>query len=182
MDVVSAYLSGTLDEEIYMNAPEGLGLPKDSTVRVIKALYGLKQSGRVWYKKIESTLKAHGLTQTDSDWSVFTNKDNSLIVGVYVDNLVIMGPNLAAIKALKAAISAVYPVKDLGDIKFCLGLTIHQQRQSKTLTISQSHYIESMLLAYRMEDCTPASTPIEGYESTAPGMPGEPPADLQLYQ
>ena len=67
MDVVSAYLAGTLDEEIYMNAPEGLGHPKDTTVRLIRSLYGLKQSGRVWYKKIESTLNSFGLTRMDSD-------------------------------------------------------------------------------------------------------------------
>jgi hypothetical protein len=42
MDIVSAYLSSTLDEEIYINAPKGLGLPKDLTVHVIKALYSLK--------------------------------------------------------------------------------------------------------------------------------------------
>ena len=52
MDVVSAYLAGVLDEDIYMEPPDGYGLPKGATVQVIKALYGLKQSGRVWYKKI----------------------------------------------------------------------------------------------------------------------------------
>jgi hypothetical protein len=182
MDVVSAYLAGTLDEEIYMNAPEGLGHPNGTTVRLIKSLYGLKQSGRVWYKKIESTLNSFGLTRTDSDWSVFTDKDHTIIVGIYVDDLVIMGPDLSRIKALKAKISAEYPVKDLGEIKFCLGLNIVRDRKAGTLTIDQIHYIESMLRAYRMEDCTPVSTPIDGYESTTPGAPGEPAADAQLYQ
>ena len=47
MDVVSAYLAGTLDEEIYMDAPEGLGYQKGTTVRLIKSIYGLKQSRQV---------------------------------------------------------------------------------------------------------------------------------------
>jgi hypothetical protein len=182
MDVVSAYLAGTLDEEIYMDAPEGLGHPKGTVVRLIKALYGLKQSGRVWYKKMESTLNSSGLEHTDSDWSVFTNKGHDLIVGIYVDDLVITGPNLAKIKALKATISLAYPVKDLGEIGACLGLNIVRNKKSGTLTIDQVHYIESMLQAYRMEDCTPVSSPIDGYESSAPGMPGEALADAQLYQ
>ena len=124
MDVVSAYLARTLDEEIYIDALEGLGHPKGTVVRLIKALYGLKQSGRVWYKKMESTLSSCGLEHTDSDWSVFTNKDHDLIVGIYVDDLVITGPNLAKIKALKATISLAYLVKDLGEIGACLGLNI----------------------------------------------------------
>ncbi len=95
MDIISVYLAGTLDEEIYMNTPEGLRLIKDTVVQVIKALYGLKQSGRVWYKRIEATLNAFGLKHTDNDWSVFINKDHSLIVGIYVDDLVIMGVDTA---------------------------------------------------------------------------------------
>jgi hypothetical protein len=67
MDVISAYLAGVLDEDIYMTPPEGLGLPEDFTVQVIKALYRLKQSGRIWYKRIRDLLKSLGLERTDSD-------------------------------------------------------------------------------------------------------------------
>ena len=136
MDVVSAYLAGVLDEDIYMEPPDGYGLPKGATVQVIKALYGLKQSGRVWYKKIQEFLKTQGLYRTDSDWSVFANKDKTLLVGVYVDDLVITGPSLTAIKALKTAISAAFPVKDLESIKMCLGLHIVRDEASKTLSIN----------------------------------------------
>jgi hypothetical protein len=182
MDIVSAYLAGTLDEDIYMEPPDGYGLPDGATVQVIKALYGLKQSGRVWYKKIQELLEKLGLYRTDSDWSVFANKDKTLLVGVYVDDLVITGPSLAAIKALKTAISAAFPVKDLGSIKMCLGLHIVRDEASRTLSIDQTQYIKNMLVAYRMEDCTLVSTPIDGYESTAPALLGEPRADSQLYQ
>ena len=124
MDVVSAYLARTLDEEIYIDAPEGLGHQKGTTVRLIKSIYRLKQSGRVWYKKIEKTLNSYGLIHTESDWSVFTNKGHTIILGIYVDDLIITGPDLAEIRAMKAAISSSYPVKDLGRIKVCLGLNI----------------------------------------------------------
>jgi hypothetical protein len=53
---------------------------------------------------------------------------------------------------------------------------------TKTLSIDQSQYIWNMLVAYRMENCTPIGTPIDGYESTAPALPDEPRADSQLYQ
>jgi len=182
MDVISAYLAGVLDEDIYMTPPEGLGLPEDFTVQVIKALYGLKQSGRIWYKRIRDLLKSLGLERTDSDWSVFVNAERTLFVGVYVDDLVITGPSLDAIKGLKTALSAAFPVKDLGQIEMCLGLYVVRDEDAKTLTIDQSQYIENMLRAYRMENCTPISTPIDGYDSTGPAMPDEPRADAQLYQ
>ena len=67
MDIISAYLSRVLDEDIYMTPPDGMDLPEGATVQVIKALYGLKQSGRVWYKRIQALLKTLGLERTDSD-------------------------------------------------------------------------------------------------------------------
>jgi hypothetical protein len=182
MDIVSVYLAGTLDKEIYIEAPEGLGHPKGTVVKLVKALYSLKQSGRIWYKRIESTLNSCGLEHTDSDWSVFTDKEQTLIVRIYVDDLVITGADLAKIKVLKATISKAYPVKDLGEIGVCLGLHIVQNKATSTLEIDQTHYIDNMLQAYRMRDCTPVSSLIEGYKSTAPKTPGEPLADAQLYQ
>ncbi len=104
-----------------------------------------------------------------------------LIVGIYVDDLVIMGADAAQIKSLKATLSAAYPVKDLGEISVCLGLHIVRDK-SGTMTIDQICYIEDILAAYRMENCSPVSSPIDGYESTAPGVSGEPLADTQLYQ
>ena len=67
MDIISAYLAGLLDEEIYMEAPEGLGMPLGTTLWVLKALYWLKQSGRVWYQRIQKFFESQGLYRTDSD-------------------------------------------------------------------------------------------------------------------
>lgn len=46
IDVKTAYLYGDLEEEVYMEPPEGLdGIPKDHVLLLVKALYGLKQAG-----------------------------------------------------------------------------------------------------------------------------------------
>lgn len=113
---------------------------------------------------------------------MFVNIDKTLFVGLYVDDLVITRTSLVAIKALKTAISTAFPVKDLRNIKMCLGLHVIQDRASKTLSINQRQYIQRILQAYRIEDCTPISTPIDGYESIAPALLDEPRADSQLYQ
>ena len=61
MDVVTAYLAGDLEEEIYMEVPEGLpGNLQNMVCRLRKGLYGLKQSARVWYRRISNTFKRLG--------------------------------------------------------------------------------------------------------------------------
>jgi len=59
-------------------------------------------------------------------------------VGVYVDNLVITRPSLSAINSLIAAIAVTFPVKDLREIDFCLGLHVVHDDKAKTLTVDQS--------------------------------------------
>jgi hypothetical protein len=113
-----------LNKEIYIETPEGLGHSKDTVVKLVKAFYSLKQSGCIWYKRIESTLNFCSLEHTDSNWSMFTDKEQTLIVRIYVDDLVITEADLVKIKALKAMISKAYPVKDLEEIRVCLRLYI----------------------------------------------------------
>jgi len=118
-----------------MEPPEGLDMPLGTTLWLLKALYGLKQSGRVWYHWIQEFLKSQGLYRTDSNWCVFVNTKRTLFVGVYVDDLVITGLSLSAINSLIAAIAVAFPVKDLREIDFCLGLHVVRDDKAKTLTV-----------------------------------------------
>ena len=62
IDVKTAHLYGELDEEVYMDRPEGLeGVPEGHCLLLIKALYGLKQAGRQWYKQLSSAMKDFGM-------------------------------------------------------------------------------------------------------------------------
>ena len=62
MNVVIAYLYGSLDNDIYMKLPEGFNLPnkanskEDYSIKLNKSLYGLKQSGRMWYNRLSEYL------------------------------------------------------------------------------------------------------------------------------
>ena len=69
MDVVSVYLEGQLEEELYMRVPESLQAP-NKTCRLLKGLYGLKQSGRVWNKTIAATFNRLGFCAADADNTV----------------------------------------------------------------------------------------------------------------
>jgi hypothetical protein len=95
---------------------------------------------------------------------------------------VIIGKNLEDIKTLKKMLADSYPIKDMGELKMILGMQVIRDRKKRTLDITQAHYIRDLLTAYRMENCKPVATPVDGYESLLPAKAGELRADQQLYQ
>ena len=80
MDVVTAYLYGSLDFEIYMKVPDGISIPNPEAnhnmfcVKLQKSLYGLKQSGRMWYNRLSEFLKLKGYTNNDDCTCAFMKK------------------------------------------------------------------------------------------------------------
>jgi hypothetical protein len=80
MDVVIAYLYGSLDSDIYIKVPEGLDIPNKNhsdnmyCVKLQKLLYGLKQSGRMWYNQLKKFLLHKGFSNNDDFPCVFIKK------------------------------------------------------------------------------------------------------------
>ena len=91
LDVVSAYPRSTLHATVYMRAPAALGAPPGKVLRLKKSLYGLKQSGREWYIEAAKGLESLGFTSCYSEPSIFVNADRSQIIGVYVDDMLVLG-------------------------------------------------------------------------------------------
>jgi hypothetical protein len=62
LDVKTAFLYGHLDEEIYLDQPQGFKAKGQETKvwRLKRALYGLKQSALAWWKELESSMKKLG--------------------------------------------------------------------------------------------------------------------------
>ncbi len=108
---------------------------------------------------------------------MFNLADKSLIVGVYVDDIVVMGRSFKAIEALKASLTEAYPIKDMGEIGTCLGIRSTRNRVLRTLEPDQEAYLSGVLAQYNMEDCTSVSTPIDGDASLLKSTPDEPRAE-----
>ncbi|KAL9260160.1 Retrovirus-related Pol polyprotein from transposon TNT 1-94-like protein [Drosera capensis] len=97
MDVKSAFLNGELEEEVYVTQPEGFEVKdqKHMVYRLSKALYGLRQAPRAWNTRLDKILKELGFTRCSQEQAVYTRGkgDAALIVGVYVDDLIVTGGN-----------------------------------------------------------------------------------------
>jgi hypothetical protein len=99
MDVMTAYLYGSLDLDIYMKVPVGIYVPNTNAncniycVKLVKSLYGLKQTGRMWYNRLKKFLLNKGYLNSDDCSCVFIRKSNTgfCIISVYVDDLTIIG-------------------------------------------------------------------------------------------
>jgi Reverse transcriptase (RNA-dependent DNA polymerase) len=90
-DVESAFFHGNLQEEIYMNVPEGLQQDSNSCLLLKKTIYGLVQSARDFNNKLLSTLKSMGFTENKSEPCYNGTNDNLVLIGMYIDDCFVVG-------------------------------------------------------------------------------------------
>ena len=165
MDVVTAYLYGSLDADIYMKVPDGLKIPNPETnrnmycVKLQKSLYGLKQSGKMWYNRLSEFLLHKGYSNNDDCPCVFIKKSSQgfCIISVYVDDLNIIG-NAADISVARNHLMTEFEMKDLGKTKFCLGLQL--EHLPSGILVYQPAYIQKVLEKFNMDKSYPSKTPM----------------------
>ena len=190
MDVVSAFLNGKLDEEIYMKQPDGFVDVKnpEKVCRLNTSLYGLKQSARCWNQLMDSYLKSDDYKPSTADPCVYYKKEivdgeNSFIlIGVYVDDTILCCNNLKYLVCQKNKISSKFEMDDRGDVNFILGMTITRDRENRTLMINQKNYLNDVLKRFNMSDCKPVSTPVEPGQKFEKISEGDEPFDVSTYQ
>lgn len=141
-DVHNAFLHGDLDEEVYMKLPPGFTPASPGTVyRLKKYLYGRRLAPRCWFAKLAASLKNYGFSQSYSDYSLFTFHAGTiqLNVLVYVDDLIISGNDSAALSSFQTYLSTCFRMKDLGVLKYFLGIEV--ARSANGLFLCQRKYI-----------------------------------------
>jgi hypothetical protein len=169
MDVDSAYLQSDLEERIYIKQPPGYeqyGPNGEELVCLLhKSLYGLKQSGRSWHKKIDGWFRGYGFHSSSADPCLYVNFGSSgeiLVIVLYVDDLIITSNSREMVDDFKLAISKEFSMKDLKELDWILGMAIKRNREKRIMEVSQTAYIDMMLAKFRMADCKPVLTPMEG--------------------
>jgi transposase InsO family protein len=189
MDVITAYLLGKLNEEIYMMQPEGfvrMGMKRNMVCRLLRSLYGLKQAARVWNLKIHAFLVKIGFVRSSADPCLYIDVKRHLYITIWVDDLLIVGKNGTDIAKVKAQLSGEFKMKDLGKLEHFLGMRI--SRHDGGISIDQNGYIHQILERFRMEASKAVSTPIAaGSRLLSANHDGEPAAtpsttDIKQYQ
>ncbi|KAL5741828.1 hypothetical protein ACOSP7_028560 [Xanthoceras sorbifolium] len=142
LDVNNAFLHGDLHEEIYMSPPHGLRRQGEEHLvcRLLKSLYGLKQASRQWFSKFSEAIRAAGYVQSRADYSLFTRTQGKSFTAllIYVDDILITGNNSVSIAAIKKFLHSQFRLKDLGDLKYFLGIEVSSSKNG--IFISQRKY------------------------------------------
>ncbi|RLN40738.1 hypothetical protein C2845_PM01G40940 [Panicum miliaceum] len=163
MDVKLAFLNGVLEEEVYVTQPPGFIVPgqEGKVLRLKKALYGLRQAPRAWNVRLDATLKNLGFEQSAHEHAVYGHGHGGarLLIGVYVDDLVITGSNPAEINRFKDEMKAQFLMSDLGLLSFYLGIEMRQN--ARGIALNQRSYAARILDTSGMKGCNPTSTPME---------------------
>ncbi|KAH9659545.1 hypothetical protein KPL70_023885 [Citrus sinensis] len=165
LDVKTVFLHGELEEEIYMLQPEGFAeTGKENLVcRLNKSLYGLKQALRCWYKRFDSFIMSLGYNRLSSDHCAYYKRfeDNYFIILLlYVDDMLVAGPNKDQVQELEAQLAREFEMKDLGPANKILGMQIHRDRNNRKIWLSQKNYLKKILRCFNMQDCKSISTPL----------------------
>ena len=161
LDIKNAFLHGDLEEEIYMEQPPGFVAQGGHGLvcKLKKSLYGLKQSPRAWFGRFSKVLQQFGMTRCESDHSVFLKCSTSnkyIYLVVYVDDIVITGDDYEGIKALKQHLFQNFQTKDLGPLRYFLGIEVAQSNSG--IAISQRKYALDILEETGLIDCKPVDT------------------------
>ena len=161
LDIKNAFLNGDLEEEVYMEVPEGVKAPNNTVCRLKKSLYGLKQSPRAWFDRFSRVLKKMTFVQGQADHTLFTkhNGEKVTILIVYVDDIVITGNDESSIAQLKQALASEFQVKDLGQMRYFLGMEITRSR--KGINVSHRKYTLDLLHETGMLGAKPEETPMD---------------------
>jgi hypothetical protein len=168
LDVKTYFLHGDLEEEIYMQQPQGYEVKgKENLVcRLKKSLYGLKKAPRQWYLKFDRFMTEQGYSRCHSDHCVYFKKlknGSFMILLLYVDDMLVAGSNMQDINVLKKKLANSFAMKDLGAAKKILGMRITRDRKNRKLTLSQGEYTKKVLERFRMQNEKPVSTPLASH-------------------
>ena len=161
-DVKNAFLHGNLDEEVYMDIPPGYAsaLQPGVVCKLNKALYGLKQSPRAWFGRFRTAMRKYGFRQSNSDHTLFLKRRMGKLTAliIYVDDMIVTGDDKEEISRLKDYLATEFEMKDLGGLKYFLGIEVARSKQG--IFLSQRKYVLDLLAETGMLDCKPADTPI----------------------
>ena len=129
MDVKTAFLNGGLTEEIYMRQPSGFEAENGLVCKLNKAIYGLKQASRSWNLRFHTFITSISFERSGHDQCLYYWSKGEVVIYlvIYVDDILIIGNSITAIKCRKEKLSKEFEMKDLAEVRCFFGIK-HQSK------------------------------------------------------
>ncbi|GKA91459.1 putative ribonuclease H-like domain-containing protein, partial [Tanacetum coccineum] len=178
MDVKSAFLYGTIDEEVYVSQPPGFVDPDHpkKVYKVVKALYGLHQAPRAWYATLSTFLEKHGYKRGTIDKTLFIKRDKKdiMLVQVYVDDIIFGSTKKSWCDEFEALMKSRFQMSSMGELTFFLGLQVKQNKAG--IFISQDKYVAEILKKFDLfhDRSTPKTSHLNAVKRIFKYLKGKP--------
>ena len=145
-----------LTEDIYMEHPEGRKEQGEESwvCKLQKSIYGLRQAGHCWYTCLYEEMCKAGFTRVSVDHSVFVKKSSlgQAMVMVHVDDMAAAASNTPTLHEMVQDLRRIIDIVDMGPIRWFLGMAVTRDHPSRTISLSQTAYLEAILKRFRMDD------------------------------
>ena len=160
-DVKTAFLNGILDEEVFMEQPEGFEDNSGRVCRLLRSLYGLKQSPRKWNERMDAFLVDSGFASCE-DPCVYVRKSGRdiMILSLYVDDGLLCGTYRSTIDKFLTQLKSTFDIT-MNEPKFYVGMELHRDRSRKSISISQRGYITRVVGRFGLKDAKSYSSPLD---------------------
>ena len=145
-----------------MKPPPGYDSEGELVKHLCKSLYSLKQAGHKWYDTLCQVLTDLGLCINDADPRVFTIQDDNdtTILAIHVDDCLITGSSTNQISDYKRKLNDRYSLTNLGPVHWLLSIKITRNREARTISLSQTAYIDTILSQFSLSNAKSIATPI----------------------
>ena len=147
IDVETAFLHGNLQEEIYMNIPEGMESNNNQCLLLNKTIYGLVQSAREFYKRLIEVLKSIGFIENKSDPCLLSkwDKEDVMLIGIYVDDCIVIGKEEQISKLIDDLKSSGFNLKIENNLTDYLSCRIIENKERGEILVMQPHLINRLI-------------------------------------
>ncbi|KAF3352311.1 Cholinesterase [Verticillium dahliae VDG1] len=194
LDAVNAFPNAHLDETVYVWAPQGWdlmqemqqkkGAPQRRTIFKLKrALYGLRRSPLLWHKLLSEAMRKIGLVALEEDNCVFMGR--GMIMFFYVDDIILMNrkEDRQAAEELKSQLKSLFEMRELGEVRWFLGIRVVRDRSQRKLWLSLENYITEKMKDLNLQPSTRGHlTPLSTDPAPAPKDYEASAESIQLYQ
>ena len=159
IDFTAAFLQAVLPEDLYIETPEGMQCREGHVLKLLKSIYGLKQAGRYWYVLLRTFLiEEEKFVCCASDHCLFTSPDLSLLILIYVDDVIISGVSEKLVADIILKLRGKFEIGEEGPVDYFLGMSVEDT--GAEVRLCQSHYVQKIIDRYGYGDLSEVETPM----------------------